>query len=228
MAYAAAAPRSHAAAESSGLMVGTAKLLVTAAVWLCASLLFSIVIEWIGMVWFWPEEGAQHSYDLLRAELAHLNGGDARPVLGIDAKAIVERNATWTYETVWQRSGAIGVIDRLNGQVQEFAVALVNITLVFTTRVSILALSMPTFAVFGLVGLADGLIERDLRRWGGGRESGYVFHLAVRYIKPALIGAWVVYLSLPVSVSPFLVVVPFAVLFALAARISAASFKKYL
>jgi hypothetical protein len=43
-----------------------------------------------------------------------------------------------------------------------------------------------------------------------------------------LIGAWVVYLSLPVSLHPNVVILPFAVLFALALGVSAGTFKKTL
>jgi hypothetical protein len=45
---------------------------------------------------------------------------------------------------------------------------------------------------------------------------------------PLVALAWVVYLSLPFSVHPSLVVLPFAALFALSVSIMAGTFKKYL
>ena len=45
---------------------------------------------------------------------------------------------------------------------------------------------------------------------------------------PLVALAWVVYLSLPFSVRPSLVVLPFAALFALSVSIMAGTFKKYL
>jgi len=40
--------------------------------------------------------------------------------------------------------------------------------------------------------------------------------------------AWVVYLAMPVSVDPNFVILPFAVLSALALAVTASTFKKYL
>lgn len=74
----------------------------------------------------------------------------------------------------------------------------------------------------------DGLVQRDLRRWSGGRESSFVYHHAKKVISPAVILAWVVYLGMPTSMHPNYVILPFAALFALAMAIAAGSFKKYL
>ena len=82
--------------------------------------------------------------------------------------------------------------------------------------------------VFGLVGLIDGLVERDLRRFSAGRESAYVFHIAKRAMAPMIILAWAFYLSMPFSIHPALVIMPFAVIFAVSVGIAASSFKKYL
>ncbi|MDX5298819.1 MAG: DUF4400 domain-containing protein, partial [Gammaproteobacteria bacterium] len=79
-----------------------------------------------------------------------------------------------------------------------------------------------------LVALGEGILLRDLRRWSGGRESSLRYHLAKKCIKPMLIGVWVVYLSLPVSVHPTWVILPFALAYGVAMTITAASFKKYL
>lgn len=84
------------------------------------------------------------------------------------------------------------------------------------------------YLLFSLVALIDGLVQRDLRRWGGGRESAFVYHHSKRLMFPSLLLAWVVYLGLPFSVHPNVVILPFAGLFALAVSVTASSFKKYL
>ena len=48
-----------------------------------------------------------------------------------------------------------------------------------------------------------------------GRESAYVFHLAKRAVTPMLLLTWALYLSMPVSIHPAIVILPFAVLFCL-------------
>jgi integrating conjugative element membrane protein (TIGR03747 family) len=72
------------------------------------------------------------------------------------------------------------------------------------------------------------LVKRDLRRWGGGRESSFVYHWAKCSALPLLVLTWVVYLALPFSLHPGFVVLPFAILFALSVELTASTFKKYL
>ena len=113
-------------------------------------------------------------------------------------------------------------------RIADFIVAAATITQVFAVRLAVLTLAMPAFALAILVGVLDGLVLRDLRRWGGGRESSYLYHHAKRWIWPLFITAWVLYLSLPFSVHPAFSILPFAALIGLLVAITAASFKKYL
>ncbi len=106
--------------------------------------------------------------------------------------------------------------------------AAMTITRALAVRLAALTPAVPVFGLFALVAVVDGLVQRDLRRWGGGRESSFVYHHAKKAILPALVLAWVVYLAMPGSVHPNAVILPFAVLFALAVGITSSRFKKYL
>ena len=79
-----------------------------------------------------------------------------------------------------------------------------------------------------VVALVDGLVRRDLRRWGGGRESSFVYHYAKKAAIPLIIMAWVFYLALPFSLHPSWIILPFALVFGFAVTITASTFKKYL
>jgi len=92
---------------------------------------------------------------------------------------------------------------------------------------ALILFSLPILAIAALVGGVDGLVERDLRRWGGGRESSNVFNLARRSIVPAFVAACVVYISLPFSINPIIVILPFACLLGMAVRIAFERMKKY-
>ncbi len=72
------------------------------------------------------------------------------------------------------------------------------------------------------------LRRADLRRWGGGSESSFVYHWAKRAALPLLVLTWVIYLALPFSLHPSFVVLPFATLFVLSVAVTASTFKKYL
>ena len=76
--------------------------------------------------------------------------------------------------------------------------------------------------------LVDSLVRRDLRRWGGGRESFFVYHYAKKAAIPLIIMAWMLYLALPFSLHPFWIILPFALAFAFAVTFTASAFKKYL
>ena len=110
----------------------------------------------------------------------------------------------------------------------EFVIAGMQVTQVFSVRLAILTLAMPVFVLFSLVALVDGFVKRDLRRWGGGRESSFVYHWAKRSAMPLLVLSWVIYLALPFSLHPTFIVLPFATLFALSVAVTSSTFKKYL
>jgi integrating conjugative element membrane protein (TIGR03747 family) len=105
---------------------------------------------------------------------------------------------------------------------------MMQVTQLFAVRLAILTLAMPIFLLFSLVALVDGLVQRDLRRWGGGRESSFVYHYAKKAAFPLVVLTWVIYLALPFSLHPSWVIVPFATLFALTVAVTASTFKKYL
>jgi hypothetical protein len=50
------------------------------------------------------------------------------------------------------------------------------------------------YLLAGLVAVVDGLGQRDLRRFGGGREKGQVYHLARGMVFPAFTLPWILYL----------------------------------
>ena len=92
----------------------------------------------------------------------------------------------------------------------------------------IVKMTIPLFLLAGFTGLVDGLVRRDLRKFGSGRESSYLYHKARGTIIPLMIVPWTVYLAMPVSVSPLLTLLPCALLMGVAVYITVSSFKKYL
>ncbi|MNG03621.1 hypothetical protein D3C84_867100 [compost metagenome] len=71
-------------------------------------------------------------------------------------------------------------------------------------------------------------MRRDLRKFGAGRESSFVYHRAKRAVLPLLIVPWIIYLSLPFSLNPIAIFLPCAVLLGVAVAITSTTFKKYL
>jgi integrating conjugative element membrane protein (TIGR03747 family) len=112
--------------------------------------------------------------------------------------------------------------------VEAYLIAAGYTLLTFLVRVVVLCLTVPLFGVAALVGSIDGLARRDIRRFGAGRESGFLYHRARASIMPIAVLPWVIYLALPVSVHPLLILLPSAVALSVAVNIASGSFKKYL
>lgn len=211
---------------------------------LLIALIFSILLEWTGIIFWWPEQGARHSEQMLANELEYLNDDFERGILPSRPIALARAAA----RKVRAALRSLGVDQLLTGGrspgkdntgwgplvrgvlsgSEEYLTAMTNVLQVFAVRLVVLALASPAFALFGVVGLTEGLMRRDLRRWGGGRESSFLYHHSKKLVVPSLWAAWMLYLAMPVSVHPNLVILPFAAAFAIGVATTMTTFKKYL
>ena len=214
--------------------------------WLLLSLVFSILTEWAGMVLWWPDEGLEHSRAMLAREISYLDIDFRRSIVTSDPAQFAKRFADNTYHYLFEvtrftdfihwvspaprpnEQGLRPTLHKLYHPIAEFVIAMMQVTQVFSVRLAILTLAMPVFLLFSLVALVDGLVQRDLRRWGGGRESSFVYHYAKKAALPLVVSSWVVYLALPFSLHPSFIVLPFAAIFSLSVAVTASTFKKYL
>ncbi|MAE91064.1 MAG: TIGR03747 family integrating conjugative element membrane protein [Pelagibaca sp.] len=212
------------------------------------SALMSIIIEWIGMVFFYPEQGYtgyEHAEEMMRKEISYLGSSLDGDSLNGEAVQAASGKVTDVVNFLFIDSGIVDMLTSaktpeandgkfvrlVKGLIAEYYnyfMAAIYILIMFLIRLSILVLSIPAFFLFGLVGVSDGLMQRDLRRWCGGNESGYIYHWAKRFAMPILIMAWVIYLAIPSSIHPNFIITPFAVLFGLVLMVMTSKFKKYL
>jgi len=207
--------------------------------------IFSVIVEWIGMTFFWKEQGRHHSEAMLARELRYLDDDFKRSAVVERPARFARKSADLFHDYLFRKSGiekgliwlanpqenpsrVRGYLRKAYAAAADYIVSAMTITQLFAVRLAVLILALPAFLLLGMVALTDGLVQRDLRKWGGGRESSFVYHWAKKTIAPSLILPWIIYLSMPVSVDPTLVVLPFAALFAMMIEVMASSFKKYL
>ena len=217
---------------------------------LCASLILSILLEWAGMHLFWPDQGWRHSSDMLTRELEQLSENFTRSAVvqepGRTARWMVEQAYGWIFVRTgledWMReSSELASAPSYGGErdfryyisqvyiwSESYLIAAAFTVLVFIVRVLVLVLTLPLFLLAAFVGLVDGLVRRDIRRMGAGRESGFIYHRAKASLMPLAVLPWIVYLAMPFSASPLWILLPSAVLLGFAVNIAAGSFKKYL
>jgi len=196
------------------------------------SALISTLIEWCGM-WFgwWDVKGVLHSQMMIRQELMFLNDkldkNLLEPISGITVKSVFDI----TVGKVSEFLHYIGVYsfgtEPGRQSFGDYAGALGNMVILTFIRAMVFVFALPMFVLFAWVGLVIGMIERDKRRAGGGRESGAIFQLARASVVPSIGLAWFLYLAWPNSIDPVFIIFPFAVCFGTAIAYMSASFKKY-
>jgi integrating conjugative element membrane protein (TIGR03747 family) len=101
-------------------------------------------------------------------------------------------------------------------------------TQLFGVRLGVLIAFSPLIVLTYAAATADGLVQRAIRRAGGGNESANIYHRA-KYFQMALMASIsALCLLLPVSVDLRVMLLPGAILLVLLARYQWAYYKKHL
>jgi integrating conjugative element membrane protein (TIGR03747 family) len=217
---------------------------------LVGSLLISILIECLGMHLFWKDQSWHHAQDMMQYELSNLSDHFTRSVVvqepGRTAARWVDVGYRWVFVNTGLQEKMNGAAARAKASAQggagdfryflgqayvwseAYLIAAAFTTITFAVRLLVLILTLPLFALAAFAGFVDGLVRRDVRRFGAGRESGFLYHRAKAALAPLAMLPWVVYLALPVSLNPLLILLPSAALLGLAVNLTTGSFKKYL
>nr|WP_298411658.1 TIGR03747 family integrating conjugative element membrane protein [uncultured Halomonas sp.] len=229
------APAQRAEKKRSGIIGTLIKLPFTLLWILVISIICSIAIEWTGIYFDWfRQAGAEHARQTMVAEMGYLDSQFSRSLLVSSPVTFATQVVETGYEWAFVKTGIVGWIERgadsvgWTATIRTYLQAAMFVTLMTLTRCVILMLTSPLFILAAIVGFTDGLVCRDLRRFGAGRESAFVYHHAKRAVTPIFLTAWLIYLSLPFSIHPNLFLLPCALLFGLMIAIATASFKKYL
>ncbi len=193
--------------------------------------MLAIALEWLGDAFFWRNACASHSEQVLKATWQWWRSSAGVPAWLVEDLALVSDKL---------QQGIAALITSLNGQSGLFWTETVttvircallsvgNITLTFLLRLAILLQALPLFALAIIIGLIDGLVRRDLRRFGAGHESGFVYHHAKRMISSCLIATGLMWLAIPVFLEPGVVLALGAMVTGIGISVAVGTFKKYL
>lgn len=193
--------------------------------------MLAIALEWLGDAFFWRNTCASHSEQVLQATWQWWRGSAGAPAWLVEDLALASGKL---------QQGIAALVHSLNGQSDLFwteAVTTVircallsvgNVTLTFLLRLAILLQALPLFALTITIGLIDGLVRRDLRRFGAGHESGFVYHHARRMIGSSLAATGLVWLTVPVFLDPVYLLVAGAILIGLTISVAVGAFKKFM
>lgn len=230
--------------QHPGLIISAISLVLRIIGLLIASLLFSILTEFVGLLLFWGDQGWRHSQAMLNSELGWLSEHfKASLILQQPGQTIVQvldslnqwllvktGFADFSRQTRVSSQGNRfwSWTNQLYVSIEDFVLAAVYVAFTFVVRLTILVLATPLFLLSMFTGFIDGLMRRDLRKFGAGRESSFVYHRAKRAVIPLLVVPWIIYLSLPFTINPMAIFLPCAVMLGVTTAITASTFKKYL
>ena len=208
------------------------------------SFFLGLAIELVGLYSFWQDEGVGHAQRMVQEDFGHLqafprslivddtvgfaaemSGQVLQPFAWLRVPEFIERSRAARQATSPQGSSGQRVL-REAGRWAEVAIYVAQDTVI---RLCIALYALPSFAMAILIGLVDGLVRRDLRKWSGGRESSFVYHHAKRFFFWFLTAGFTAYLAWPFGgVNPAHLMLLFAVGVAAALSTAVSSFKKYL
>lgn len=121
------------------------------------ALVLRVVLELAGLYFWWPQEGSRHVFQVMKQERAELVIALQPHPLGNEILVLLEKGTTRVLMA--------------NSLLQKPFAALAYTLVSFMQRLVWLVSILPLVCLCVLIGLTDGLVLRDLRRFGSGLES---------------------------------------------------------
>lgn len=244
---------SHSAAVSGHGPLGMAVALAFGLVLTTAfSWFLSIVIELVGMHTLWKDKGILHARQLVQEDLQYIAEAPhslvvadtvafsraliarvAIPFERLDVKGFHERTTAALDQPPAQVRAGSATLKRISNTLSHMWATL-GMVAMYTAqdtalRLAIVVFALPAFVLACLLGAVDGMVRRDLRKWGGGRESSFVYHHAKAMTYLCLGGGFSLYLAWPGGgFNPAYMVLAGTALAAWSLSLTLSSFKKYL
>lgn len=178
------------------------------------ALVLRVVLELAGLYFWWSQEGSRHVFQVMRREQAELVIALQPHPLGNDIVMLLENGTTHVLKA--------------NILLQKPFTVLSYMLVSFMLRLIWLAAMTPLLSLSALTGLTEGLVQRDLRRFGSGLESVFLHRYVIRSGSSVATTLWMFYLAQPLFLPPMLVLLPTALWFGITAWMMAGSFKRWL
>ena len=183
----------------AGVLLSPLKVLFSLTLGLTILLLCAWIIDWVFVFNFWPQ-GIERLRGLLAHELAH---GIALSAKQGASAGVITAPANALYAIVFEATGihdmgaqfavrsALSIPDTIVRRSyvshrEAIETAMLG-TQLLGVRAAILARFAPLLLLLYVVGAADGLAQRAIRRDCGGRESASLYHRA-KYLQLAVLG----------------------------------------
>ncbi|MDA8519003.1 DUF4400 domain-containing protein [Citrobacter sp. Igbk 16] len=178
------------------------------------ALVLRVVLELAGLYFWWPQEADRHVFQVMKQEHTELVIALQPHPLGNEILVLLEKGAT-----------RVLIANRL---LQKPFIALAYTLVSFMQRLVWLAAMLPLLCLCAITGLTEGMVRRDLRRFGSGLESVFMHRYVIRSGSSVAATLWVFYLAQPLSLPAMLVLLPAALWSGITVWMAAGSFKRWL
>ncbi|HHS9847859.1 TPA: DUF4400 domain-containing protein [Klebsiella michiganensis] len=192
------------------------------------ALVLRVVLELAGLYFWWPQEGIFHTYRMMMRELGELNqelhihslGGSIRTLLEYTSVMVIHIG-----RCVYSLFRQDKLVFPQNQVAQMITDVLVYVLISFMIRIFRLVLTLPLMLLFIVIGLIEGFVLRDLRRFGAGYESGFMFYWAVKIAGELFLKIIFCYLVLYTAIN---LLIPLALFTGFIVLVKSAQFKKFI
>lgn len=178
------------------------------------ALVLRLMLELAGLYFWWPQEGGMHVFQVMKQEHTELVLALQSHPLGNEILVQLEKGAN-----------RVLMANRL---LQKPFIALAYTLVSFMQRLVWLATVLPLLCLCAVTGLTEGLVLRDLRRFGSGLESVFLHRYVIRSGSSVTSTVWVFYLAQPLFLPAMLVLLPAALWLGITVWMVAGSFKRWL
>lgn len=177
------------------------------------ALVLRVVLELAGLYFWWPQEGSRHVFQVMKREQSELVIALQPHPFGNDVVMLLEKGATHVF-----------LVNRL---LQKPFTGLTYTLVSFMQRLIWLAAMFPLICLCVVIGLTEGLVQRDLRRFGSGLESVFLHIYIIKYGSSVTNILWIFYLVKPYYLPALLLLLPAALWMSISLQMAIGSFKRY-
>ncbi|HCB1501896.1 TPA: DUF4400 domain-containing protein [Klebsiella michiganensis] len=178
------------------------------------ALVLRVVLELAGLYFWWPQEGSRHVFQVMKQEHTELVLALQPHPLGNEILGLLEKGAN-----------SVLMANRL---LQKPFTALAYTLVSFMQRLVWLATMLPLLCLCAITGLTEGLVRRDLRRFGSGLESVFLHRYVIKSGSSVATTLWVFYLAQPLFLPATLILLPASLWFGITVWMVVGSFKRWL
>ncbi|HBM3227757.1 TPA: DUF4400 domain-containing protein [Klebsiella oxytoca] len=178
------------------------------------ALVLRFLLELAGLYFWWPQEGSRHAFQVMKQEQAELVIALQPHPLGNEILVLLEKGGN-----------RVLMANRL---LQKPFTALAYTLVSFMLRLVWLSAMLPLICLCVVIGLTDGLVQRDLRRFGSGLESVFLHLYIIRFAKSVTCVLWWFYLVQTFYSQSVSILLPTIVFFGAIIYIAVGSFQKWL